>query len=299
MLTTEFAFAYSTISVNASVHQKVARGRPMMEMMMSTQTVPIALPRQVAGDWTVLPAWLPVEGMGGVLVNSFLLKGAEPVLVDTGLGALGQAFIEGLASEIDLDDLRWIWLSHTDPDHVGNLARVLDAAPNARVVTNFLGRGKMQLAGFDISRVEVLSPGDVFEAGGRRLIPVRPPYYDAPETMGFFDAAGRVFFAVDAFGALLPDPADDVAAVAEESLRDGLVGWSTIDAPWLAGMDRERLGAMLAALDRLDPGTVLSGHLPVTGGVSRLIDVVAEAYAGGTMGGLDPLAIEQVEATLA
>lgn len=265
---------------------------------MLTQPLPTMLPRHAIGDWSVLPAWLPVEGMGGVMVNSFLLRGSEPVLVDTGLGALGDAFMEGLASEVDLGDLRWIWLSHTDPDHTGNLARVLDAAPEARVVTNFLGRGKMQLAGFDVSRVEVLSPGAVFEAGGRRLTPVRPPYYDAPETIGFFDSADRVFFAADAFGALLPEPADEVAGIAEQTLRDGLVGWSTIDAPWLAGIDPARLGGMLAALDRLDPEIVLSGHLPAARGISHLIDVVADAYAGGSMGGLDPLAIEQVEAAL-
>ena len=55
---------------------------------------------------------------------------------------------------------------------------------------------------------------------------------------------------------------------------------------------------MLAALDRLDPDIVLSGHLPAARGISRLIDVVADAYAGGTMDGLDPLAIEQVQAAL-
>ena len=266
---------------------------------MPSQNLPTVLPRQVTGDWTVLPSWLPIETMGGVLVNSFLLKGPEPVLVDTGLGTLGQDYMEGLASEIDLDDLRWIWLSHTDPDHAGNLAHVLDAAPNAKVVTNFLGRGKMQLAGFDISRVEVLGPGAVFEAGGRRLTPVRPPYYDAPETMGFFDAVDRAFFAVDAFGALLSGPADDLGAVSDEALRDGMVGWSAIDAPWLSGMDQGRLGAMLAALDRLAPDIVLSGHLPVARGTSRLTGIVAGAYTGRPMGRHDPLAIEQVEAALA
>lgn len=267
---------------------------------MPDQTVPEMRPAVgIAGDWIMLPAWLPVEGMGGLPVNSFLLKGAQPMLVDTGLVALGDAFLASLAAEVDLDDLRWIWLSHTDPDHMGNLPRVLEAAPNARVITNFLGRGKMQLAGLDVDRVRLLEPGAVFEAGGRRLIPVRPPYYDAPETMGFFDAADRLLFAADAFGALLPEPFGEVAEASEAALRDGLVGWSGIDAPWLAGIGEATLDGMLAALDRLDPAIVLSGHLPLARGIRPLTGILAEAYGGGAMSDLDPLAIEQVEAALA
>ena len=33
------------------------------------------------------------------------------------------------------------WLSHTDADHIGNLVAVLERAPRAQVVTNFLGMG--------------------------------------------------------------------------------------------------------------------------------------------------------------
>ena len=255
--------------------------------------------QRITDAWTAFPSWMSIPTLGALPVNAFLLKGPEPVLVDTGVNMLAEVFAARLSEEIDPRDLRWIWLSHTDPDHAGNLARVLDAAPNARVVTNFLGRGKMQLAGFDISRVEVLGPGAVFEAGGRRLTPVRPPYYDAPETMGFFDAVDREERPVDAFGALLSGPADDLGAVSDEALRDGMVGWSAIDAPWLSGMDQGRLGGMLAALDRLAPDIVLSGHLPVARGTSRLTGIVAGAYTGRPTGGPDPLAIEQVEAALA
>lgn len=119
----------------------------------------VMLECQAAGsDWRVLPAFLPVPGLGGLAVNAFLLKGAEPVLVDTGLATLGEAFVEALEAEIDLDDLRWIWLSHTDADHIGNLARILERAPRARVVTNFLGMGKMGMLGHDLSRVQLLEP---------------------------------------------------------------------------------------------------------------------------------------------
>ncbi|MDP2733138.1 MAG: hypothetical protein Q8O63_08530, partial [Hoeflea sp.] len=56
---------------------------------MTTTDLPIQLPSQnITGEWSVLPSWLPVPGMGVLPVNSFLLKGEEPMLVDTGLAAL-------------------------------------------------------------------------------------------------------------------------------------------------------------------------------------------------------------------
>jgi glyoxylase-like metal-dependent hydrolase (beta-lactamase superfamily II) len=201
---------------------------------------------------------------------------------------------------VDLTELRWIWLSLADADHIGNLDRILGLAPNAQVVTNFLGAGKMGMLGKGSpERLRLLEPGEVLEVGGRRIHQVKPPYYDAPETMGFFDATDRVFFAADAFGALLPGPVGSIDEVSPETLRDGLVGWSSIDAPWLAHMDRTALGAMLDGLERLDPGHVLSGHLPVARGIETLTGLIRTAYGPGTTEAVSPDDITRVEAALA
>ncbi|MEX0406809.1 MBL fold metallo-hydrolase [Aquibium sp. LZ166] len=227
-------------------------------------------------------------------------EGSEPVLVDTGLAALGSEFMDALEQEIDPEDLRWIWLSHMDADHVGNLGGVLERAPNARVVTNFLGMGKMNLAGLDVSRVHLLEPGERLDLADRSLVPLRPPYYDAPETIGFFDATDQVFFAADSFGALLPDTADEIDAVDDEALRDGLVGWSSIDAPWLTTANQATLGRTLRSIERLDPEFVLSGHLPLARcGVRRLTGHIERAYCRGPNSAIDPLAIEHLEAAFA
>jgi flavorubredoxin len=257
-------------------------------------------PQRIGRDWSILPSWLPVPGLGALPVNAFLLRGPEPMLVDTGLAMLSDDVAAHLAAEIDLEDIRWIWLSHTDADHIGNLDRILALAPNATVVTNFLGAGKMQMMGVgDPERLRLLEPGEVLEVGGRRLHQVRPPYYDAPETMGFFDEADRVLFAADAFGALVPGAVERIDDLAEDTLRDGLVGWSSVDAPWLAQMDQGALGRMIDGLHRLDPDVVLSGHLPVARDVRALTRHIAGAYGRGVTRDLLPGSIEHVEAALA
>jgi hypothetical protein len=255
--------------------------------------------RDAGDDWHVLPAFLPLPNMGGLSVNAFLLKGREPVLVDTGLAALGDDFLAALEKEIDLADLRWLWLSHTDADHIGNLVRILEKAPQARVVTNFLGMGKMGLMGLDISRVHLLEPGQRLALADRELVPMRPPYYDAPETLGFFDTRSRTLFAADSFGALLPQPADSVEEIETTALRDGLVSWSALDAPWLATIDRDALGRSLTALERLVPSKVLSGHLPVAErGIGSLTAMVHAAWCAAPDRPLDPSSIEAVAQAL-
>lgn len=240
---------------------------------MSAPETPIMLASRPLGDnWHVLPSFMPVPGMGTLAVNSFLLKGPEPLLVDTGLGALGDAFLFTLDELVDLKDLKWIWISHLDADHTGNLERLLSAAPNARVLTNFLGMGKMNLAGMDVSRVDLLMPDTPFSLGDRTLMPVQPVYYDAPETLGFLDDRTGALFAVDSFGALLPDVAETYGEIPDGTLSDGLASWSAIDAPWLGDVTPARFRQRLDLLAGLNPNYLLTAHLPpAQGDVTKLL----------------------------
>jgi flavorubredoxin len=181
----------------------------------------LAKPRRIDSDWTLFNAWAPLPGLGAIAINALLLKGKEPVLVDTGIAPLSDAFMTGLEQEIDPAEIAWIWISHGDVDHIGALQRVLDRAPKAKVVTGYLGIAKLGLMGFDLDRVQFLEPGAVFEAGGRRLHTVRPLYYDASETMGFYDPAAELLYSVDCFGAVLPAPTETVEGVSEEAFRNG------------------------------------------------------------------------------
>src|SRR5690606_5983229 len=92
-----------------------------------------------------LPSEAPVPGIGSLPVNSYVLKSAQPVLIDTGLHADRDAFMAELESVIDLEDLRWVYLTHPDQDHVGSLLSVLERAPHVRLITTYLGAGILSL----------------------------------------------------------------------------------------------------------------------------------------------------------
>ena len=82
------------------------------------------VPQIVAPGITSLNSYIPVPGYGVLPVNAFVIEAQEPILVDTGLASLREQFITGLRSCIALEDLRWIWITHADPDHLVSSTRL-------------------------------------------------------------------------------------------------------------------------------------------------------------------------------
>jgi len=250
-------------------------------------------PRPVAADTDSLVSYFPLPGYGMVPINAFLIRSVQPVLVDTGLGALKDPFMENLRSLIPLEDLRWLWLTHTDADHIGSLVQVLTEAPRLRVVTTFLGMGKMLLHQLPVDRVFLLNPGQHLDIGDRRLVAFRPPSYDAPETTGFFDTKTRALFSADCFGALMKEPAEAAADMAPSDLREGLVAWATVDFPWLHLADENKFGRSLDVVRKFEPSIILSHHLPPARGITEfLLKNLASACSAPVFLGPDQAALE-------
>ena len=147
---------------------------------------------------SVLHDSTPIPGLGVLPINAFLLSAQQPVLVDTGMPASRPALLSALSELIDTADLRWIWLTHPDRDHTGALAEVLALAPQARLVTTFLGAGILSME-YDVprERLYLLNPGQSLDVGDRRLTAFRPPVYDSPATTGFIDDSTGVMFSSD------------------------------------------------------------------------------------------------------
>lgn len=257
---------------------------------------PILMPsRRVGTDTDLLPAYVPLPGLGVLPVNAFVIHAREPVLVDTGIAALHDGFMQALRTLVDPAALRWIWITHADADHVGNLRAVLAEAPHARVVTNYLGVGKMGLLQLPLARTYLVNPGQALDVGDRRLVAHRPPVFDAPETMAVFDTRTRHLFSSDCFGAVMARPAETASAIDARELRDGLALWAGIDAPWLADVGLDRFAAACRTLRGLEPRRILGSHLPPAEGVDDALYAGLEvARKAAPFVGPDQAALEQL-----
>ncbi|MFB3880878.1 MAG: MBL fold metallo-hydrolase [Armatimonadota bacterium] len=248
----------------------------------------------ITPDIAVLPSYFPIPTLGIIPVNAFVLKAAEPMLVDTGLVPLSDEFMAQLSGVIDPPDLRWLWLTHCHQDHLGSLQRILDQAPQLRVVTTFLGIGIMSLfQPLPLDRVYLLNPGQSISLGDREITAVKPPSYDSPETVGFHDPKSNAFFCADCFGALMLEPADSAAAIGAAKLQEGSTKWATVDAPWLHVVDRAAFGRSLDRVREMKPELVLSSHLPVARGMTeQLLGHLAAAPDAAPFVGPDQPALE-------
>jgi glyoxylase-like metal-dependent hydrolase (beta-lactamase superfamily II) len=251
-------------------------------------------------DFTVLNDHMPVPTIGFLPVNAFVLHAAEPVVVDTGLSLPGRGFMDALGSVVDPEDVRWIWLTHPDRDHTGALFELLEAAPHARVVTTFLNVGILSTERpLPMDRVHLINPGQSLDVGDRRLTAFRPPLFDSPATVGFFEPRSRTCVSSDCFGAPMPSAdlaaGDDVRDLPSGDLRSAQLLWATVDSPWVHLTDRDAYQQTVEPLRALAPEAILSSHLPpVVGETSDCLDMLAQAPLADPYVGPDQKVLEEM-----
>jgi len=203
-----------------------------------------------------------------VYINSMVIVGKEPVIIDTGTPANRQQWLEDVFSLVEPEDVRWIFISHDDVDHTGNLDDVLSACPNAQLVCNwaFVERYS-NCFNFPLHRCRWVMDGESFDAGDRTLLAMRPPVYDSPTTRGLYDPTTEVYWAVDSFATPVPDPAMAVADLDSEFWNSSLALFALgAVSPWLSMVDPDKFGACVDRTQKLDIATIASCHSPVIEG---------------------------------
>jgi len=250
----------------------------------------------------VLTADVDIPGLGHLPINAYVLHGDAPVLVDTGSIAQSDEFLTALRSVIDVADLRWIWLTHTDFDHIGLLHELLAENPDLRVITTFFGVGIMGL--FDplpMDRVNFVNAGETIALADRMLTAVKPPAFDNPITVGFHDDRTNALFSADCFGALLPALPERADDLSDSELRDGQVTWGSIDSAWMQKADPALIAADLERTRAVNPSLVLSAHLaPAPGSMlGRMCDAIAAVPSAPPFAAPDQAALDAMLAAMA
>lgn len=233
--------------------------------------VPATAAQRIAPDTWLIPNLAP-GGDGLYLpVNSMVIRGREPVIVDTGAPLHRALWLEKVFSVVEPEDVRWIFLSHDDGDHTGGLLDVLERCRNATLVTNFFSVERLALEkpALPLERMRWIEPGGSFDAGDRVLQLFRPPIFDGPTTRGLFDTRTEAMWIVDTFACLTPGSleADDLSP----DVLAQMPAMNSAVSPWHAWLDRATYARHVDAVEALGAKTVASAHGPVLRG-ERLDD---------------------------
>ena len=233
-------------------------------------------PSQIAADTWVIHSVQPALGQPlFVYLNSLVILGSEPMIVDTGTIANRDQWLQDVFSLVEPEDVRWIFLSHDDVDHTGNLAETLHACPNARLVCNWaMVERHTNCFDFPLERCRWIMHEESFDVGDRTLHAVRPPVFDSPTTRGLYDPKTRVYWAVDTFATPLPDPKMTVRDLDPEFWQFGmtLFAFGAV-SPWLAMLDHDKYGRYVDTSQNLDITTLAACHTPVIEG-----DLITKAF---------------------
>jgi len=151
-------------------------------------------------DLRVFDDLFPTEH--GTTYNAYLLKGTEKtVLIDTVEEKYVDSYMDKVRSLVDPATIDYIIVNHTEHDHSGSLAYLLEQAPQAIVICtaaakNFLGHILRQTV-----TCQTVKDGDTLELGGRTLRFITAPFLHWPDTMFTRLEQDNVLFTCDAFAA--------------------------------------------------------------------------------------------------
>jgi flavorubredoxin len=183
-------------------------------------------------------------------------------------------------SLVEPEDVRWVFLSHDDVDHTGNVNALMAAAPNATLVIDWFMQERMG-ASLEVppSRWRWVMDGDGLDVGDRTLQMVRPPIYDSGTTRGLFDPTTGVYWGSDAFAAPMATPVRDVADLEFGPWLEGIATFAQYLSPWLSLVDAAKYQRTVDRIEALQP-TVLAGcHSPAVTGtfVAEALDATRTA----------------------
>jgi hypothetical protein len=237
---------------------------------MHTSTLPTKTrlaPTQVANE-TFLIHDHAGEGYAPVLVplNALVIRGAEPIVVDTGVAANRDQFLADVFSLVEPEDIRWVFISHDDIDHTGNLTALMEFAPNATAIVNWFIQERMGPAlGVSPMRQRWVGDGEHIDIGDRTLVAVRPPVYDAPTTRGLFDPTTGVYWTADGFATPMLAPVRDVAELDPGFWDVGMETFNQYGAPWISMVDDAKFQAAVDRVEALGASCLTGCHTPLIG----------------------------------
>ncbi len=137
----------------------------------------------------------------GTTYNSYFINAGKKAIVEAAKESFSDVHINKIRQVTDPAEIQYIILDHTEPDHSGNTARLLEISPGATVVgsgnairylTDIINRPFKSL---------VVKDGDTLSLGNKTLRFIAAPNLHWPDSMFTWLEEDRILFTCDMFGA--------------------------------------------------------------------------------------------------
>jgi len=214
-----------------------------------------------------------METAFGTTYNSYLIEAEKKALIDTAKGTFSEQYLNNLRSLTSLEDIQYVICNHTEPDHSGSLAALLEINPNLIVVgsgqaLNYLG--EMIERPFEKMKIK---DGDQLSLGDKTLTFIGAANLHWPDSIYTYLEEDRLLFTCDSFGAHFCD----------ERMFDDMVGdYSEAFKYYFDVILKPFSRFLLKAIDKiesLDIQAVCPGHGPILRSTWKEIVDLSRQYA--------------------
>ena len=136
----------------------------------------------------------------GSTYNAYLIIDKKPVLVDTVKHYLCEEMLSRIRQVIDPARIDFLVSNHVEMDHSGSISRILELAPQAKVISSPQGEKGLRrhfTADWDF---QVVGSGDEVKIGQRTLKFLLTPMVHWPDSMATYIPEEKLLLPNDAFG---------------------------------------------------------------------------------------------------
>lgn len=144
----------------------------------------------------------------GTSYNSYIVKGKEKIaLIEVCHSECFGAYLDNIRSVIEPEKIDYIILNHTEPDHSGALAQLLEHCPNATIVASRAGGLFLKnIVNNPSMSVKVVAEGDTIDLGGKVLSFISAPFLHWSDTMFTWIESDKALFSCDFLGCHFCEP---------------------------------------------------------------------------------------------
>ncbi len=136
----------------------------------------------------------------GSSYNSYLVRDRRTVLIDTVWQPFAKEFIAKLKSEIDLKDIDYIIVNHSEVDHSGALPELMKEIPDVPIYCTKNGARLLKAHYHENWNYVEVKTGDTLDLGENKIVFVEAAMLHWPDSMMSYLTGENILFSNDAFG---------------------------------------------------------------------------------------------------
>ncbi|MEA4987186.1 MAG: FAD-dependent oxidoreductase [Anaerovorax sp.] len=197
----------------------------------------------------------------GTSYNSYLIHGSEKTAIfETAKEKFFDEYLEKLKKLVSIDDISYIIVNHTEPDHSGSIARLLEINPKIKIVgsaaaINFV----KEICNQDLNAI-VVKDGDTLSLGNKTLRFISAPNLHWPDSIYTYIEEEKTLMTCDSFGAhyTLDEVTNDKITNTEDYMKALRYYFDNIMGPF-----KKDLLSAIEKIDKLDYVRICPGHGPV------------------------------------